>query len=156
MFTSTSTQSQIWGFVELEPSQADPNENGKTPLTKSSSERKKKSNNEKLPAAWGRTKMKMLHNKNSNNHKTTQNLGESAHVLHMSTIINDKKQYMDGKTKRGVEMHQIDLKNSQMVFKSKKMQYNALEMVNRSEAKKSNPSISQDKLNSLFPFESYE
>ena len=91
----------------LESSKANPSGNGKTPLTNSSSERKKKSNNEKLPAAWGRTKMKMLHNKNSNDHQTTLNLGGSAHVVHMSTIIKDKKEYMDGKTKREVEMHQM-------------------------------------------------
>ena len=63
---------------------------------------------------------------------------------------------MNGKTKGEVEIHQIDLKNSQMDLKSKKMQYNALARVNRSEAKKPNASISQDELNSLFPFESYE
>ena len=62
---------------------------------------------------------------------------------------------MDEKTKCEVEKHQIDLKNSQMDLKSKKMQYNALAIVNCSEAKKSNPSISQDELNSLFSFESY-
>ena len=100
--------------------------------------------------------MKDLYNKNSNSHQTTLNLGGSAHVVHMSTIINDKKEYMDGKPKREVEMHQIDLKNSQMDLKSKKMQYNVLAMVNQSKAKKSNPSISQDELNSLLPFKTYE
>ena len=98
----------------------------------------------------------MLYNKNGNNHKTTLNLGGSVHVVHMSTVIKDKKQYMDRKTKREVEMHHIDLMNSQMDLKSKKIQCNALAMVNHSEAKESNPSISQDELNSLFPFESYE
>ena len=76
--------------------------------------------------------MKMFYNKNSNNHKTTLNLGGNAHVVNMSSIINDKKQYMNGKTKREVEKHQLDLKNSQMNLKSKKMEYNPLVMVNRS------------------------
>ena len=103
----------------------------------------------KITSLFWKKKNERLYNKNSNNHKTTLILGGSAHVVHMSTIIKDKKEYMDGKTKREVEMHQMDLK-------SKKMQYNALAMVNRSEAKKLNPSISQNKLNSLFLFESYE
>ena len=93
--------------------------------------------------------MKRLYNNNINNQKTTLNLGGNAHVVYMSNIAKDKKLYMDGKTKREVEMHEMDMK-------SKKMQYNALAMVNRSEAKKSNPSISEDKLNSLFLFQSYE
>ena len=76
--------------------------------------------------------MKRLYTNNSNNQKTTLNLGGSAHVVHMSTVIKDKKVYMDGKTKHEVEMHKMDMK-------SKKMQHNALAMVNPSEAKKVEP-----------------
>ena len=127
-----------------------------TPLTNSNIELHKKPSTEKLPASSGRKKMKMLYHNNSNSQKTTLNLGGSEHVVHMSTIIKNKKEYMDAKTKREDEMHRIDLKNSQMALKSKKMQHNALAMVNRREEKKANPSISEDELNSLFPLEPYK
>ena len=64
--------------------------------------------------------MKILCNKNSNNHGPTLSIGGGSAVLNMSNIMMvRKKESLVDKDKREIEIHKIDVKASQMGLKAK-------------------------------------